>query len=190
MAMKYLGTSFDLHGGGEDLIFPHHECEIAQAETLSGKPLARYWLHSGPVTVDGKPMSAENKNLVTVRELLESEIRGAVIRAALLEAPYGEPLDFGEAALDRARDRVDTVLGFHEHVAGLDPASATGGEAAGRWVEEADRAFQAEIDDDLGYGRALAAIVERIQALEPERIGSARAALEALTRWDRVLGIL
>ena len=193
MSRKYLGPSFDIHTGGHDNIFPHHDCEIAQAEALSdGKPLARYWLHSGPVLVDGQPMSTRNENFVTVRELLESGFRGVVLRVALLCEPYREVLDFSEPLRERARECVDKVRDFHQYLTeqvGAKP-TACDPEARPAWVQEADARFDAALDDDLQYGKALAAVSESIGALTPETIESPDQALAAVMRWDQVLGVL
>jgi len=194
MSRRYLGESFDIHTGTWENLFPHHECEIAQAETLSGKPLARYWLHTGPVNVDGKPMSPQNKNVITVRQLLDSGFRGEVIRAALLSAAYRSALDFGETALDEARERVNTIGGFHAHLATLCGRTASWPASAERdpagWIHETNEAFRAHLDDDLGYGAALGAVAGAIEKLEPSGVGDPAQALAALARWDRVLGVL
>ena len=140
MSRKYLGGSFDIHTGAHDNLYPHHECEIAQVETLTGKPLARYWLHSAPVAVDGRPMSRQNGNLVTVRELLDSGFRGNVLRVALLGAHYRkERLDFGDAVIDWARQSVDLVLGFRDHLGECSRSQAAairGGGQPAAWIGE------------------------------------------------------
>jgi cysteinyl-tRNA synthetase len=190
MSRRYLGDSFDVHTGTSENIFPHHECEIAQAEALSGKPLARYWLHSAPVTVDGKAMSTRDRNVVTVRELLAAGIRGAVVRVALLSKPYREVLDFSEALLDQAREEVNAFLAFHQHLQGAAAASAERSAEPALWITETDAEFRAALEDDLDVSGGLKAIVRRIQELDPESIGDPREALKAIEDWDRVLGIL
>jgi len=196
MSRKYLDGSFDIHTGTCENVFPHHECEIAQAEALTGKPLASFWLHTGPVTVEGLPMTRENKNLMTARQMLDAGFRGSVIRVALLAKHYREPLDFGEAAMDAARPLVNNYLAFHEHL--ISAASEAGSGAAPKapaakpaaWIEETDKAFRAALDDDLDYPKALGVILDRIDTLEPDEVGNPNQALEALLRWDRVVGIL
>lgn len=194
MSRKYLGECFDVHTGTVENVFPHHECEIAQAEILSGKPMARYWLHSGPVTVEGKPMSLGNRNLVTVRGLLEDGFRGSVVRAALLSSHYREALDFREETIDRARAAVDQVLGFHNHLCEQSAARAAEerreAATAAAWINETGERVQRALDDDLDYWGALGAVVETVDRLEPEDVGDPRQALEALESWDRVLGLL
>ena len=194
MSRKYLGGSFDIHTGADDNRFPHHECEIAQVETLTGKPLANYWLHSGPVKVDGRPMLRQEDTVVTVRELLDSGFRGSVIRVALLSAHYRETLDFGESTLDWAREAVNALSGFHEHL--KSSATGTRRKVDGReqppvtWITETEARFQDALDRDLDYPAALQCILETQDRLEPDDVGDPRVAREALESWDRVLGIL
>jgi cysteinyl-tRNA synthetase len=193
MSRKYLGSSFDIHTGGHDNVFPHHDCEIAQAEALSdGTPLARYWLHSGPVLVDGQPMSVRNGNFVTVRELLESGFRGVVLRVALLSEPYREVLDFSEPLRERARECVDRILDFHTYLTDQLGTQSPAQDATDRpeWVQQTDARFDAALDDDLQYGVALSAVADGIGSLTPETLKSSEQALAALKRWDQVLGIL
>ncbi|MBI4601219.1 MAG: hypothetical protein HY721_04580 [Planctomycetes bacterium] len=194
MSRKYLEGSFDIHTGTCENVFPHHECEIAQSEALTGKPLARYWLHTGPVLVDGLPMTRDNRNVMTARQMLDAGFRGSVIRAALLSVHHREVLDFGEAAMDRARPRVNTILAFHEHLkeatTGAPRPELRRKGSPAPWIEETETRFRAALDDDLDYPRALEAVLGAIGKLEPEDIGDPRQALEALERWDRVLGIL
>ena len=191
MSRKYLGDSFDIHTGTHDNVFPHHECEIAQAESLSGRPLARYWLHSGPVTVDGQAMTRRNDNVVTVRELLESGFRGGVIRAALLHTHYREPLDFGDAALDWARECVHLALGFREHLEeAISAYPMLVDDTTPPWIADTTARIRAALDDDLDYGRALGELRSTLESLEPQEVGNPQAALDALDEWDRVFGVL
>ena len=97
MSQKYLGTSFDVHGGGKDLVFPHHENEIAQSEAASGQPLARFWLHNGFVTIDAEKMSKSLGNFRTIRDLLQ-HWDGESLRAFLLSTHYRHPINFTESA--------------------------------------------------------------------------------------------
>jgi cysteinyl-tRNA synthetase len=189
MSRHYLGDSFDIHTGTDENIFPHHECEIAQAETLSGKPMARYWLHTAAVTAGRKPMSPQNRNVITVRELLEGGIRGSVIRAALLSEHYRTPLDFSEAVLDRVRPLVNAILSFREYLieSGASPHSSSSKPAG--WIAATEEAFTASLDDDLDFRGALRAVAQATQELEPAAVGDPGAALGALEGWNRVLGL-
>src|SRR5436190_22559294 len=106
MSQKYLGTTFDVHGGGKDLVFPHHENEIAQSEAASAQPLARYWMHNGFVTLDAMKMSKSLGNVKNIRELLASW-DGASLRAFLVSTSYRHPINFTDSALADADRRVE-----------------------------------------------------------------------------------
>ena len=145
MSTKYLGKTFDIHGGGADLTFPHHENEIAQSEGASGKPFVRYWLHNGFVNVDHTKMSKSPGNVLLVRDLLK-EAPGEVIRLALLSAHYRQPLDWTSDVLPEARRKLDRLYGALRDVPGL----AGHGDGAA-----ADRAGDALAGPGLGRpGRA------------------------------------
>ena len=194
MSRKYLGEYFDIHTGAEDNINPHHEFEMAQASVLSSggtdrDPLSHYWLHSGPVSVEGQAMSKANGNVVPVRELLESGIRGNVVRVALLSEHYREKLDFGEAALDRASEAVNLILGFRDHLRSLPGEDSAEAEPVPQWISDTDAAFTAALDEDLDYWKAISTVVEAVGALEADTVGSPARALDALGDWDRILGI-
>ncbi|MCX7800450.1 MAG: cysteine--tRNA ligase [Fimbriimonadales bacterium] len=108
MAMQYLGETIDLHAGGEDLIFPHHECEIAQSESLTGKPFALTWIHTRFLQVDGEKMSKSKGNFYTVRDLVDGErVDPLALRYALITVPYGKPLNFTRQTLRDAGQNVD-----------------------------------------------------------------------------------
>ena len=196
MSRKYLGEHFDIHTGADDNLNPHHEFEMAQAAVLAGEgddrePLAHYWLHSGSVSVEGQAMSKSNGNIVPVRELLESGIRGRVVRVALLSEHYRDNLDFGEAALDKASEAVNVILGFRDHLSGQvsDDTSDPGAPVAG-WITDTDTSFTAALDEDLDYWKAISIVVKALSSLEADTVGSPAQALDALGDWDRVLGIL
>ena len=110
MSMEYLGDSFDLHAGGEDLMFPHHENEIAQSESVTHKPLAHHWMHVRFLLVDGRKMSKSEGNFYTLRDLLLKGYKASAIRLALISVPYRHQLNFtfdglidATAAIDRLR---------------------------------------------------------------------------------------
>ncbi|HWI51064.1 MAG TPA: cysteine--tRNA ligase, partial [Symbiobacteriaceae bacterium] len=118
MARKYLGETIDIHGGGEDLIFPHHENEIAQSEACNGKPFARYWVHNGFLNIDGQKMSKSLNNFRTARDILK-EFEGDVVRMYLLSAHYRTPLDFRRELVDQTRgalERVKNTIGNLQHI--------------------------------------------------------------------------
>ncbi len=126
MAGKYLGRAFDIHGGGEDLIFPHHENEIAQSEAATGEPFARYWLHNAFLELKGEKMAKSVGNVVSPRELLARH-RGVVLRYALLGAHYRSPLEFSEEVLADAAASYDRLATFATN------AARALGVPVGRW---------------------------------------------------------
>ena len=151
MINTHLGSSIDIHGGGQDLIFPHHENEIAQGEGANGGQYCRYWLHNGYVTVDGEKMSKSLGNFRTVRDLLK-HYPGEVIRYALLAGHYRKPLDFSLTALDQARAALDRLYGS------LPTTNAPPSTARAEAVEAA-------LADDLNTPLALACMHETATAL-------------------------
>ena len=181
MAGKYLGCAFDIHGGGEDLIFPHHENEIAQSEAATGEPFARYWLHNAFLELKGEKMAKSVGNVVSPRELLARH-RGVVLRYALLGAHYRSPLEFSEEVLADAAASYDRLATFATNaaralgVAGLPAGGSEGGpvegpEAEGRLGSPppsgwSDR-FQAALDDDLNVPAALAVLFDLVAESNP-----------------------
>ena len=179
MAAKYLGRGFDIHGGGEDLIFPHHENEIAQSEGATGQPFARYWLHNAFLQLKGEKMAKSVGNVVSLRDLLR-RYRGVVLRYALLGAHYRSPLEFSSEALDDAAAGYERLTTFAINAARALPAegepaaeAAAGGPPAGpgreasatdgAWAER----FVAALDDDLNVPAALAVLFELVADANP-----------------------
>ncbi|HZD70920.1 MAG TPA: cysteine--tRNA ligase [Actinomycetes bacterium] len=182
MASKYLGQGFDIHGGGEDLIFPHHENEIAQYEGATGEPFAHYWLHNAFLELHGEKMAKSVGNVISPRELLKRH-RGVVLRYALMNAHYRSPLEFSPEVLDEATAAYGRLATFAVNAARALPP---GGEEPR--VEEGDWAarFVAALDDDVNVPAALAVLFDLVNAANPaiaqaER-GSAAAAAELRTR--------
>ncbi len=177
MSMHYLGETFDLHGGGQDLVFPHHENELAQSEAATGKPFARYWLHHGLLTINQEKMSKSLGNFFTVKEVL-SRFPAEVVRFFLINCHYRSPLDFSDAALAEAETallrlytcltRVQDVLRQHpdlklHHPVDTYPDNLT--------LEEYHRfgslraRFDAAMDDDLNTAQALGYLFETVRLL-------------------------
>ena len=194
MSMKYLGETFDLHAGGEDLIFPHHENEIAQSSGGTGKPFARHWMHVKHLMIDNETMSKSKGNFFTIPDLLERGHSAEAIRYLLAGSHYRKPLNFGFEPLQHAKAALERVHGL---VARLGEAADEGGEGkAAEACAEANRAFDEALADDLNTPEALAAVhglVGRANGLLAEgsltRAGAAcvRAELEAM---DGVFGVL
>jgi cysteinyl-tRNA synthetase len=171
MAAKYLGRGFDIHGGGEDLIFPHHENEIAQSEGATGEPFARYWLHNAFLELKGEKMAKSVGNVVSPRELLRRH-RGVVLRYALLGAHYRSPLEFSEEVIADAAASYDRLATFATNAArALGPAggelpAAAVGEGPSEPAGWRDR-FQAALDDDLNVPAALAVLFDLVAEANP-----------------------
>jgi cysteinyl-tRNA synthetase len=164
MAGKYLGTAFDIHGGGEDLIFPHHENEIAQSEGATGRPFARYWLHNAFLELKGEKMAKSVGNVVSPRELLRRH-RGVVLRYALLGAHYRSPLEFSEEVLDDAAASYDRLATFATNAARALAGAGGVGDAAD--PGGARTRFQAALDDDLNVPAALAVLFDLVAEANP-----------------------
>lgn len=148
MAQTHLGDTVDIHGGGHDLIFPHHENEIAQSECAHGKPLARYWLHNGFLTMEQEKMSKSLGNVFTVHELLE-KWPGEVLRWALLSAHYRAPLDWTDALLEQAKASLNRLYGALERLEGTPAANVAPPEQ-----------FLEPLLDDLNTPGAMAALFD------------------------------
>jgi cysteinyl-tRNA synthetase len=197
MSAKYLGETFDIHCGGVDNVFPHHENEIAQSESASGRPFVRYWLHSEHLLVDGEKMSKRLGNQYTLRDLLERGLSPRAIRYALVSVHYRQKLNFtfdGLRGSASALKRVDEML-FRLRHATAGAGGGGGAGLAGRAAAFLD-AFGRALADDLNVSAALAALFELVRdvnvAIERGEVGAAdRDAVEAaLRRADSVLGVL
>ncbi|MEQ1848949.1 MAG: DALR domain-containing protein, partial [Nitrospira sp.] len=162
MSIRHLGETFDIHGGGMDLIFPHHENEIAQSCGATGKEFARYWVHNGFVQINKEKMSKSLGNFFTIREIFEKsewpeEITGEILRYFLLSTHYHGPLDFSDQALKEAKNALN---GFYDLFKRLDePEEKTAADEELREVIERCRvAFHSAMDDDLNTPEAIAAV--------------------------------
>jgi cysteinyl-tRNA synthetase len=195
MATSLLGDSFDLHAGGEDLMFPHHENEIAQSESASGKTFARHWMHVRFLLVEGKKMSKSEGNFYTLRDLLLKGHRASAIRYLLLSVPYRHQMNFTFEGLAGATNAIDRLRTFHARM-------LRGGFAEG--VDEAVRAatakaaadFTAALANDLNTAEAAAAVSEMVRAAnsaaDAGTLGEENAAeiLRVLTLFDGVFAVL
>ena len=171
MVREELGDTIDIHLGGADLIFPHHENEIAQSEAATGRELARYWLHNGMVNVGGQKMSKSLGNFTTIRGLLDSGVSPMTLRLFTLQAHYRKPLDFTAEALDAAATGwkgINAALGLAgaDETAAVTPvlASSTNDNRSPELSQERER-FAAAMDDDLNTSAALAVLFELAKPL-------------------------
>ena len=188
MGRKFLGSTFDIHTGSQEIIYPHHECEIAQAEAC-GTPLARFWLHSGHTLVGGKPTSRTNRNLLTVQGLLDSGVNGIDIRGALLSEHYREPIDFTPELLDRTGQQRSVVQAAADKLAAVIPVS-TPNAADQSLLEESQEAFRAAIYDDLDYPSALRIAIGLAEKVNNEEVCVSASLRDTLKGFDSVLGLV
>ena len=172
MAKKYLGEEIDIHAGGEDLIFPHHENEIAQSECCNGKPFARYWMHNAFLNIDNRKMSKSLGNFFTVREISE-KYDLQVLRFFMLNAHYRSPLNFSAEIMESAKNSLERILTAADRLKELaDKAEGTG--LNGREKElleqmkEYRNKFEAAMDDDLNTADAIAAVFELVKFANTE----------------------
>jgi len=166
MSMKYLGENFDIHMGGKDLIFPHHENEIAQAEAATGQPFARYWLHNEWLTVDGKKMSKSLGNFITVRDALKMA-KPRVLRFFLLSAHYRSPIDFNKENLKLAETNLERLTNTAERLNALWERSEHTFEEGNLLAEvkEAKGRFEEAMDDDFNTPLAFSAVFNIAKAI-------------------------
>jgi cysteinyl-tRNA synthetase len=163
MAMRYLGETIDIHGGGLENIFPHHESEIAQSEAATGKRFARFWLHNNMVTVDGQKMGKSLGNFTYLKDLF-ADFDPMIVRLYILRSHYRSPLDFSGEGLSSARSGLERLVSFRGRLG--DVPGETGGEAsegAAVLCGKTRESFLEAMDDDLNTPGALAALFEMVR---------------------------
>ena len=195
MATKYLGDSFDLHTGGVDNIFPHHEDEIAQSEAATGKPFVRYWMHCAHLVVEGRKMSKSLGNFYTLRDVVSRGYTGRETRYVLMAGHYRQSLNFSFDALDAARSALQRLDEFQDRLSTV-AADLRGGGILPDWAELARQKFDAGLAEDLNISESLGALFDMVHAGNRAMDGKALAPEQAaavkglLARFDRVLGFL
>jgi cysteinyl-tRNA synthetase len=195
MSMKYLGATFDIHSGGSDLIFPHHENEIAQSEAATGKPFVRHWLHAEHLIVNGEKMAKSLGNFFTLRDLVTKGCKPTAIRYLLASVPYRKPLNFTFDSLHQAQQSIDRLRNFRFR---LTKEKFPAGENAALQARAraACQAFEDALDDNLNTAEALAAIFDLVRDANTAmdrgefRDGDRGAFLDTLERWDRIFAVL
>jgi cysteinyl-tRNA synthetase len=195
MAMKYLGETLDIHAGGVDLVFPHHENEIAQSEALTGKRFVRYWLHSEHLLIDAQKMSKSVGNIYTLRELVEQGWTPDAVRYVLASVPYRRKLNFTFDGLKAATTAIDRLRNYQFR---LETARFPDGqnEALFERTRQALAQFESSLDDDLNTAEALAAVFEYVRETNTAmdsgefRASNAPAALDFLARFDGVFDVV
>lgn len=177
MSQEYLGETFDIHGGGEDLIFPHHENEIAQSEGATGKPFARYWMHNGFVKINSEKMSKSLGNFVLIRDVLKL-YHPEVLRFFVLQSHYKSPLDFSEDSLAEAKTALDRVYAARQRIRNIldrdhamSDVSPKEGELSGgdlsifEKIKGLPERFVEAMDDDFNTARAIGCIFETVRLI-------------------------
>jgi len=192
-----LGDTIDIHGGGQDLQFPHHECEIAQSEGLTGHAMANYWMHNGYINIDNEKMSKSLGNGVNVNQLLQT-LSPQVIRYFMLSVHYRNPLNFSAETIEQAKNslaRIENCLANLKHRL----SAAESGEPAvevTQAVKEVRAQFAAKMDDDFNTPDAVTAVFELVNAanlyLQQAQVtgSSLQLLLDQFEAMDRILGIL
>jgi len=194
MSMKYLGETFDLHAGGMDLQFPHHENEIAQSEGSTGKLFAKYWIHSEFLKIDDVTMSKSKGNFFTFRDLREQGYSPLAIRYLLLSVPYRKQLNFTFEGLQGAESTIERLQNFRRLVREARTETGSDPNVKGL-IENAQREFEASMDDDFNTANALAAIHNMVREINIVLAGNGlrsddqKYVLELVGRFDSVLGI-
>lgn len=189
MSQKYLGDTIDIHMGGEDLVFPHHENEIAQSEAATGKPFVRYWLHNGYLRVDGAKMSKSAGNFYTLRDILDKGYTGREIRYVLLSVHYRQPLNFTFDGLHAARSalqRLDEVREKLNDIIDAESISAdkvTPTDDLKNQIDSARAAWCDALDDDMNTSKALGVLFDTVRDIN-RRLGEGMSPSDALYARD------
>ena len=195
MAMKYLGETMDIHSGGVDLTFPHHENEIAESEAATGKPFARYWLHAEHLLVDQEKMSKSMGNFATLRELFAHGHKPSSVRFLLASVPYRRQLNFTPESLQGAASSVERLRTFAARIRSGKFPEGTSPEMASR-AAKAQEDFDRGLADDLNTAQALAAIFDLVRDVNTAmdrgefRQGDAAPVLAALESFDAIFAVL
>jgi cysteinyl-tRNA synthetase len=193
MSTKYLGNHFDIHCGGEDNIFPHHENEIAQSEAATGETFVNYWLHNGYLIVEGRKMSKSFGNFYTLRQVVDKGYSPLAVRYLLMATHYRQQLNFTFDGLDAAKGAIERLWDFMDAVKGI-----SGGEsnpAVDEYISKAVSKFEESLDDDLNISPALAGVFDFVRdvnrLIHDNAISAADGAkvLEVMQRFDLVLGV-
>jgi cysteinyl-tRNA synthetase len=195
MAMKYLGETLDIHAGGVDLIFPHHENEIAQSEAITSKPFARFWLHSEFLNVEAQKMSKSAGNFYTLRDLLRMGYTPESVRYLLASVPYRKKVNFTFDGLKAAATTIERLRNFKLRLE-TDKYPEGDNEKIADRTRAAKRRFEESLDDDLNTAEALAALFEFVRDLNTAMdsgefpAGNVPAALEFLDEFDSIFDVL
>jgi cysteinyl-tRNA synthetase len=194
MSMKYLGETLDIHTGGVDNLFPHHENEIAQSEAIAGKKFVNYWLHNEHLLVEGKPMHRSLGNFLRLKHISDRGYEPRALRYLFLSTHYRQQLNFTWDGLEAARNSIERLVNFVRRL--LDADGSGSGEETKRLMQCMQKDFEEAMDDDLNIGPALAALFDFVRDVnklmdenKPSR-DEAKAVYELMMRFDKVLGVI
>ncbi len=194
MSIKHLGEHFDIHAGGVDLRFPHHENEIAQSEAFSGKKFANYWFHNEHLLVDGRKMSKSLGNFFTLRDLLKKGYSPMAIRYLLLSSNYRQQLNFTEESVRAANNALERLDEFIIRIKEI--KNSENNKKIGPLIKKAKKGFEKEMDNDLGISNAIAHIFEFVKEInvlmQENKIGKkdAQNILKLMQEFNEVLGVM
>ncbi|TAL53456.1 MAG: cysteine--tRNA ligase [Nanoarchaeota archaeon] len=191
MSMKYLGETFDIHSGGIDLVFPHHQNEVAQSEAFSGKHFVNYWLHNEHLIVEGKKMSKSLGNFFTLRDLLKKKASPMAVRYLLLSVHYRQQLNFTFESLNAAANAVEKLDDFYSRM--IDIAGKNIGLASddvSSLIDKSKQDFEKALDDDLNISEALAAIFEFMGKVNSKESLSSIDAKEIISFMDSINSVI
>jgi cysteinyl-tRNA synthetase len=191
MSMKYLGDTIDIHGGGQDLIFPHHENEIAQSEAATGKPFAKYWMHNGYINVNNEKMSKSKGNFFTVRDISQKyDLK--VVRLFMLSAHYRSPINFSEDLIMQAASAMARIKNCRDNLKHIGASGTADTVDVTKDICALENQFKKAMDDDLNTAEAIGMIFEYVHDINLafEDGKGAKSAKEALEALDKVLGVL
>jgi len=170
MSTKYLkNDTIDIHAGGRDLIFPHHENEIAQAEALTGKPFARHWIHHGLLTINGQKMSKSLGNFITIKDAL-AKYHPDVLKIFFLQAHYSSPIDFSDKKMEEAKQAYERITNLLKKLEG---SGASAGAADGGFAGPFGEQFRHFMDDDFNTPRGLSVLFDIVTACNKALDGAA-----------------
>jgi len=196
MCNRYLGETIDIHCGGQDLLFPHHENEVAQSEGANGKPLARYWMHNGFININNEKMSKSLGNFFTIRDI-SKECNMEAVRLFMLSAHYRNPINFSKELIEQSTTALERMYAARDNLVHMQ-SNLPAGEAGEKILEIAKNArekFVAAMDDDFNTADAVGVIFELVRLVNTEvnenaTAGDAAAALEVLMELCGVMGLL
>jgi len=186
MSMKYIGASIDIHGGGLENQFPHHECEIAQSEAATGKPFVKYWLHNNMVTVDGRKMGKSLGNFLTLKDAF-ARWRPPVIRFFILQSHYRSTLDFSNEAVEGAARGLEKLTNTVRNLTDRIRTSGATGDGTGIDPDRVRSAFLAAMDDDFNTPQAIAVLFDLVKELNLVLAREAPLRVESLQQAESLL---